>query len=130
MEKLAHPGDVVTVLPEQLRQGHHLGHGVPKHDAILSNARLRRVKSSQKTRARRTTERVLTMGLVEADSFRGKRVEIWGRCQGISITSKHADSNRPQPTAGHSSGIEMLLSLGAHETMNPNATTDNNLHAD
>ena len=113
MEKLAHPGHVVTVLPEQLRQGHHLGHGVPKHDAILSNARLRRVKSSQKTCARRTTERVLTMGLVEADSFRGKRVEVWGRCQGISITPKHAIQIVRNQQQHIPSGIEMLLLTGS-----------------
>ena len=46
MEKLAHPGHMVTVLPEELRQRHHLGHGVPQHDAILPNASLRRVESS------------------------------------------------------------------------------------
>ena len=70
------------------------------------------------------------MGLVEANSIRGKRVEIWGRCQGISITSQHAVQIVHNQQQHIPCGIEMSFSLGVHETMNPNATTDSNLHAD
>ena len=76
MEHLAHPGDVVAVVHEHLRQRHHVGQSLPKMVLQVEHPRGVGAKSGEQRRAAWAAQRELAVGMVEPHAVRGKAVDI------------------------------------------------------
>ena len=75
VENLAHPRREIPVPGEEFRQRNHVRDEIAKVRTIAEDASLLRIKAGQETGSARRTNRVLCVGSVKPDAFRGQLID-------------------------------------------------------
>ena len=88
MENLSECARVISVLFKVLRQGNHVRNDSPHTDSETAKASGVRTKTAQHRVTGRAANGALHVGVIKAQRSLGKRIQVWGLYNRITVTAK------------------------------------------